>query len=537
MSAAQEERAAGPRPVLGPPGAFRTPPGYTGVPQAPPRACSCHHGPITIMATAAPYHATSVVSSLALPADALATAARRLEAGLLAAAAGCGALGVGLRAALYGWAVQLQHAQRLPCGRWYVESCPSYVATVQGCTRWAATLAWRCAQQLVGWSEVATDHARALGAQLRRVRWGTRYGRHLLLDGWQLAGLRAAAGVPAGAAGELLVDADEALARLRGGARTATVRCPLHDDRTPSLVLWASGGAQCMACQQQDGTAPRWAWLAAGQQVRLLPATRTSTAQQRHQHNKSPQVAQAATVQPVGVPVGGCVVRGAVHSGHTAALLRAATTHCGRVATWRTAGSRAAGGVLAALQRADASSCTPAATQRAHDAALFGAGLPGRAVLPDRLLSVSTMGRAPGGGWATPQVPRCQQWVLLDIDDVQLPAACGGLGHAIAAVVAADGEASGRCAVVRTGPAGLQVWVQLAHARHSATTWHQHPAVRRWYTTLGARVLAAARAHGAQGGHVDTSACAAGRFGRRPGWRLVGGAPYRAHLLHVVSGA
>jgi hypothetical protein len=491
------------------------------------------------MVTSPAYHAASVVSSLSLPPDELARAGQRLQAALRAAAASTGALGVGTRAALYGWAVQLRAAQALPCGRWYVESCPSYVATVEGCTRWAAAVAWRALGAAVGWVEAPTALARSLGARLRRLVWGSRYGRHLLLEPWQLAALRAVAGAAAAPQGEHRVPAAAALRRLRAGARTATVHCPLHDDRTPSLVLWASGGAQCMACQLEDGP-PRWAWLPAGdgQHVRLLPATgastagtRTSTAPAPCRYNKSPPMRPAPA--PAG-PVGGCVARGPVHSGHVTALLRAHTDAAGHTRTWRTPGARAAGGVLAALVRADAASRTQAARDRAHDAALFGAGLPARAVLPDRLLSVSTMGRPPGAGWATPQVPRCQLWVLLDLDDLQLPADTSGLGAALAAVVASDAEASGRCAVVRTGPTGLQVWVELAHARHSAATWHQQPAVRAWHAALGARVLAAAHAHGAQGGHADASACAAGRFGRRPGWRLVDGAPYRAHLLHVT---
>jgi hypothetical protein len=498
------------------------------------------------MATAKPYHTASVVSSLALPVDPAALAGRRLEAALRAAASSVGALGVGLRAAMYGWSVQLRQAQRLPGGRWYVESCPSYVATVEGCTRWAATLAWRFAQHLVGWAEVATEHARVLGAQLRRIRWGSRYGRHIVLEGWQIAGLRAASGASVCQSADLEVEAADALARLRAGSRTATIRCPLHDDNTPSLVLWANGGAMCMACEQVDGTAPRWAWLAAGHKVRLLPASRTSTASQPYRHNKSPPIlapgparaAASATGGPApltgySAPVGGCVLSGPVRSGHTIALLRASISASGRATTWRTPGNRATGGVLVALQRAERLSRTPAAAQRAHDAAVFGDGLPARAVLPDRLLSVSTMGRAPHGGWNTPQAPRCQDWVLVDIDDIVLPDDVTGLAEALAASVVMDGEASGRCAVVRTGPVGLQVWVELRYARHSAATWHQQPAVRAWHAALGARVLVAARAHGAQGGHADASACAAGRFGRRPGWRLVDGTPYRAHLLHV----
>ena len=484
------------------------------------------------MATPVAYLAPSVVSTLALETDPLARAAVAVERVLRAAASSVGALGVGARAALHCWAVQLRAAQRLPCGRWYVESCPSYLATVHGCTRWAAGLAWQLARRVVGWWEASTEQARVMGAQVRRVRWGSRYGRHLVLDDWQMAALRAACGQAACPA-QVVLEGAEVLARFGRGARTASVCCPLHDDRTPSLVVWANGGAQCMACQQGDGTAPRWAWVARGTQLHLLPASGTSTASSPHQHNKSPHsAARVPSTQPSG-PVGGCVVRGAVHSGHTSALLRAATTSTGRTITWRTPGSRAAGGVLCALERAEAHSSTPASEQRARDAALYGAGLPARAALPDRLLSVSTMGRAAGGSWDAPQVPRCQQWVLVDVDDVQLPAQAQALGTALAAVVQAEAEASGRCAVVRTSPTGVQVWVELRDARHSAAAWHQLPEVRAWHAALGARLLAAAHQHGAQGGHADASACAAGRFGRRPGWRLVGGVPYRAHLLHI----
>jgi len=392
------------------------------------------------------------------------------------------------------------------------------------------------ARRVVGWWEASTEQARVLGAQLRRVKWGSRYGRHLVLNDWQLAAMRAACGQAACPA-QVVLDGANALARFGRGARTASVRCPMHADATPSLVLWANGGAQCMACQQGDGTAPRWAWVARGTQLHLLPASRTSTASALHQHNKSPHGAALVVGTSASGPVGGCVVRGTVHSGNLSVLLRAAVSSAGRTITWRTPGSRAAGGVLCALERAEAHSSTPAAQQRAQEAAVYGAGLPARAALPDRLLSVSTMGRAPGVSWSAPQVPRCQQWVLVDIDDVELPAQAQALGAALAAAVQANGEASGRCAVVRTSPTGAQVWVELREARHSATAWHQLPDVRAWHAALGARLLAAAHQNGAQGGHADASACAAGRFGRRPGWRLVGGVPYRAHLLHVVSDA
>ena len=97
------------------------------------------------------------------------------------------------------------------------------------------------------------------------------------------------------------------------------------------------------------------------------------------------------------------------------------------------------------------------------------------------------------------------------------------LGAALLAGALADTEAGDRGAVVRTGPTGLQIWIQLQEPRHSPGVWFSQECVEDWHSSLGGRLLSIAQDLGAVGGQNDLSACAAGRWGRRPGWRMTGG--------------
>lgn len=139
--------------------------------------------------------------------------------------------------------------------------------------------------------------------------------------------------------------------------------------------------------------------------------------------------------------------------------------------------------------------------------------------------------------------PSAQAWVLLDIDGLH------GLGPAAAddpvtaAVAAAatraarrDAQLSGRLMVVRTGPSGLHLWAELREPRADPRGWFADPAVRVWYAALGGRVLAAVRRAGGVGGVVDMSSAAAGRFARRPGWRVLEeGGVFRSALVGVAT--
>lgn len=132
-----------------------------------------------------------------------------------------------------------------------------------------------------------------------------------------------------------------------------------------------------------------------------------------------------------------------------------------------------------------------------------------------------------------------QRWILIDLDDLDplpLTAERGAkLAQTIAGEIARTPGLSGRCAVTATSYAGMQIWAELSAPAADARAWSSDPGVRAWYLALGARLLALVRSAGRAGGVVDASALAPGRFGRRPGWRLLDGRyPYRVPLLGVV---
>ena len=462
--------------------------------------------------------------------------------------------------------VKEAHFQVCVNGLRYLELCPSYLSTLDGVTRWAAREAWSTCFGIIGWVEYGTKVAASLGARLRDLSWGQRWGRHMFLTEQQHQALLLAA---RSAREQGLLSEYEAYKGSTGvgsaviksfpwgnypGKRTVAVPCPFphnhkNSDRTPSLVLWRPnrdgvGGALCMVCKTHHGAPVAWAVryhqdeavLYATRAEPMEPKTTLQAPHTRHRHNKHP-------IGGIGGPIGGCV--GPVLPQQSGCFVgaRLDATRCGHsLSIHRSSGSRLSGNPLVALRWSDSRSRGDAAADRA---AFVQWVLPERADvvseewLSTRLCSVSTM--APKGwvdtrngpmpiGWS----PKRQGWVLLDLDGIDaLDAVEQSVGEAVSRVVRRDQECSGRLAVVRTGPVGLQVWVELREVRHSPTKWHRNPNVISWYADLGKRVLCAVRALGATSGLVDSTSCAAGRFGRRPGWRLLeDGSLFRSRLLH-----
>lgn len=130
-----------------------------------------------------------------------------------------------------------------------------------------------------------------------------------------------------------------------------------------------------------------------------------------------------------------------------------------------------------------------------------------------------------------------QAWVLFDIDDIDLvsEAAVIESGNKISLVVRREQELSGRCLVMRTGPSGMHVWAELREVREDPGIWFKKEDTRAWYVGLGSRFLNAAHRAGARGGTIDMSSYAAGRFARRPGWRLLeDGTQFRSRVVTYV---
>jgi len=449
------------------------------------------------------------------------------------------AAGRGAAALLHCWGSAHRFAAQPLAGGLYVESCPAYVATVDGVTRWAAARGWEAVRALAGWAELSAAAARQLGAQLRSLPAGSRRGgRHLLIAPWVAAALSSAAGGPRSrpAPAPVVLTAPRAVQRLQRpeGPRALAVCCPAHRDRSPSLVLWRSGGALCMSCGW------RAAWKIDGSRLLLFESCRPQLAEnvdlvcagttkdppQQRQPSRRPGA------QLLDGPVGGMIATRTAAARHVGASLGAWSDSAGRWRLARTPGHRLAGDPVSALRVAESRSAGDAESGRAHDAAYMRGDLPGRAVLPDRLMSVSCMTRR---SWVEPWRAVCQRWVLIDLDDVESLDDCADtLGDELLREAFSDPEIAGSGAVVRTGPTGLQIWLKLRHARHTPGVWTRRVDVQSWHARLGAQLLGVARRLGARAGHADPAVCDAGRFGRRPGWRIVDGGLYRSHLLSSV---
>lgn len=133
-----------------------------------------------------------------------------------------------------------------------------------------------------------------------------------------------------------------------------------------------------------------------------------------------------------------------------------------------------------------------------------------------------------------------QAWVLFDIDDVLLlndERVVEEVARKITLAIRRNIELSGRCLVMQTGPKGLHIWAELREVREDARAWFKKEETRRWYLDIGTKLLKAAHRGGASEGKIDLSSCCAGRFARRPGWRLLeDGTAFRSRVITYVPG-
>lgn len=446
--------------------------------------------------------------------------------------------------------VKKSHFQECTNDTKYIELCPSYLATVEGVTRWAARQAWEACSSLVGWSEVSRDVAIAFGANIRTIKYGQRWGRHVLFTKQQYSLLVAAAQQAResgllddhykSVGGEHVADVQCSAEHWSGHKRTVAVECPLHHnhkhrDRNPSMILWRPdsrgvGGAMCMVCKNQDGTPLTMAAYHKGGTVSLHVkcdhGSQHAKPINQHRHNKYP------TGGSIG-PVGGCVASHAHGVFVGAKLFRSG----GRSS--RSIGGRLSGDPLKALMWSESRSRGPTDSERAAVLGFMSSG-------PDPFLSeqfetplcsVSSMkpsgwmdigNRSAPVGWKSAY----QSWVLFDIDDVSGAVDHNQLIGLITSHVHNDEELSGRFAIVQTGPNGYQIWAELREARHSPERWHRSPDVVHWYNRLGRSLVLSIGIAGGHSHFLDTSSCAAGRFGRRPCWRMLSdGSVFRSNLL------
>lgn len=422
--------------------------------------------------------------------------------------------------------------RRQPMGRGVVcvELCPAYFLTTGEIAETTARRAWDVVRGWIGWSELSRRAAEALGVRPRELAPGQVHGRFLALDeaAVELArGIASRAGIER--AGGLLSDEEHAVSRP---SPSRTVRCPWHEDRRPSLWLSPSGTARCFGC----GACGRWS---PGGEGRVLVRRWLTEA-------PSAVSGSSGSSEKTGIYAGGGTSRAREGrergAGPAGVTLRADVgSGEGRLAPI------AAKDPLDAIRRADR------VAEREAGALPSAYGIGGGSP-PDRLVRLE---RYTPGAWSRAgRGYRPSSWrsdgltrfVLLDfdgaedgpVDSLGAPSGWGPeLGGAVELAVcrALPGEVTGRIAVVRTGPSGLQVLVELADAWR-ACAWAPGGWLREAWAELVAAVGPVVREL-FPGAEADARATGPGRCARLPGVRRTkardGGKLWTARLAYATE--
>jgi hypothetical protein len=392
----------------------------------------------------------------------------------------------------------------------YTELAVGYVAKAAGVGRETARQAWHMVRAALGWASVPLHQVRALGAAVRRLVPGGRWGQHLLLPAPCAAACGAvAARLGLGPEHRAAPDGPEwrvlGLVHRRGRHRLAV--CPWHEDQDPSLLLNdngdGSGSGVCLGCADEQGQRLRVYWREHGGVLYARLARRIvpqAPAQPRSGTIHNPRVLPAGPGRHLLVRVrGGCARRAPSACSDLLGVLRTADRRSQRDSAWGEAAHACAVGDGPGQAYASVEAQVPVAwrTQRTRR---------GEVQVPDR--------------WE----PTAVQWVLADLDGfTDVPLDDAGLrlaGQALARWAQGQALLSGRLAIVRTSHLGVQVVMELAEARGDPRAWYRTGEARALCCALDAAALHAVRAVGFVGGHADQAVHAAGRLMRRPGWRL-----------------
>jgi hypothetical protein len=411
------------------------------------------------------------------------------------------------------WRLSVHPAQQV--GAWtYTELSVGYVAKAADVGRETARQAWHLVRECLGWFSVGLRRAQALGAQVRRLAPGGRWGQHLLLtDDAAAAADQVAADRDLGPTRQALPDGPDwqPLAPTRRG-RHLMACCPWHDDTTPSMLLnvnadGCSGSGVCFGCTDDQGRPLRVYWRRHGDAWRARPA--------RAIVGVCPAVRSSGTIDnpgpaPTAPSVPGRHLLATLDQGRG---MRRRASQCADL--------------LDLLRHADRRSATDRAAGQAAADHWREQG-PG-----DAYVSVEPMAPV---AWRTLDTrrgpvrvpdrwePTEARWLLADLDGfTDGPVGDNDLAAAAQALerwAQREPALSGRVGVVRTSHLGVQVVAELAQAQPDPRRWHGTAQAQALARGLDAAALVAARAAGFVGGHADQCVHAAGRLMRRPGWRL-----------------
>lgn len=360
--------------------------------------------------------------------------------------------------------------QSLGGGLHLLENCPAYIATIEGVDVSYATICrwWARVRKAIGWYEVMPAHARAMGGELRELRYGQRWGRHMVItdrardaarDYCRRNGIRLFA--------EHETTAWHTVAPVLIGTSLMCC-CPHHDDTRPSMQLcpvrhWAS----CYSC---------------GARCTYDPGRGVSDPK------------EARPLQPRQVVRTIQVKKGAQSDGsHRVLDLRGG-------ASW----SRSGGDLLDILARC-----------RGHE-------IPGDRFLRIDPSEVSEWRRGPFG-----MVPRSVRTtavthLLVDVDDLDSMGMWDDplvpVARRIEQLLDRLSQLAGDIGVLRSSEYGLHVIVKLARPRDPS--WRRSVECATLHHDVEAIVMQALADAGFTGGHADPMARTGGRFTRMPGARI-----------------
>lgn len=463
---------------------------------------------------------------------------------------------------------------------WLVEVAASYLAEGVEVGILSARAALAAVRSTVRECVVPPAEAAAMGWALRPLLTGRRRGPLRMYPVEFVAAAREAVDLldaegdgerPTGRTWRTMAGPDLAALGYAPAGGTGRKRiCPHHNDHDPSLVLFGDHEIdRCGPAYCHGGCGPlHWTRTEDGSIWSRPAAPRHNGSEDVTGTDPGPPTGSSFVIGPVrGVRSSRSVVPRSVVGGvrpglsvsgeAVARLLGSAEGHV--------VGDRSAAGFRRRWGPADPIRCLVWADRsgpvaegeavRASCLAASGAFDP-RVVLPDRYLSVGRLRadrvdlrpvpRGDPGDMRAIAVPTAysagaQGWILVDLDDLSAAGPSwdrAGAVEAVRRVVTSDPTLTGRLAVVETSPTGVQVWAERIEEVADPARWWRSRDTRRWYASFGGAILDAIRVSGRSGGKVDETAAAAGRYGRRTGWRLVDGIwPFRVRLLGAVLSA
>ena len=395
----------------------------------------------------------------------------------------------------------------------YFEMCANYVSKC-GSTRYSSYRIFPKVEELISMERIPKGQASMFGLYVKGKRTGKFYalprgtynacaetlsllgGEALMAVSWVELGV----GLPKGIVG--------------CSKRSFKVNCPFHNDLSPSMVLWMNddnktGGGQCMVCHKANGTP-----LTVRVKVQANSLFVSNPLLNKNQNNIKPLLIKWGCLpKQLIANINGCLV---------GAYLKPDSGGYYRTSGHRLRKASPIEALLASEKKSK--------RERQKEEAQVHNFLLKEEPMKFPVISVSDMRPRIENKRLMGWTPVSQSWVVLDYDKVDGFVYDDCLAMGAGQIATEDRNLSGDFCLVQTSSKGVHAWFGLKNTYREPVRMFSMPSVRSWY------------AHVAKGfqGHLDKcsnssvadmSSCAAGRFARRPSWRMEGEDIFRSRVL------